>query len=117
VILGQQFLLEDELEAIGEKRANEQDVSDDLQARISSRRTGRREDETGSSHNENSNQCQDAACDLVPLCFHFEEDDGEDESGDDGSASHHLVNRAGNKIESNVLESRSHEIAHGWNGK
>ena len=36
VILGQKFLLEDELEAIGEKGANEQDVSDDLQTRVSS---------------------------------------------------------------------------------
>jgi hypothetical protein len=50
---------------------------------------------------------------LIALRLHFKEDDGEDEGGDDGSASHHLVDRSSDKVERNVLESGGDEIADG----
>jgi hypothetical protein len=50
---------------------------------------------------------------LVALGLHFEEDRREEESGDYGPPSHHLVNRAGHEVEGHYLESRGDEVTDG----
>lgn len=54
---------------------------------------------------------------MVPLRLHLEEDDGEDEGGDDGSASHHLVDGSSHEVERHILERGGDEVADGGDGE
>ena len=65
----------------------------------------------------NANEGEQGAKKLVSFSFHVEDDDGEDESGDDGASSHHLVDRTSCEVEGEELQVGGEAVATGGKGQ
>jgi hypothetical protein len=107
MILWQKFLLKYKQETICKKRENDEQVSYNLKSlKIKIKVTA-----LAPSLDWSLKTILDKPTTMTPISarqlifhdFRFEENDWENESGDNGATSHHLINRAWDEVECNVL--------------